>query len=144
MNEKTSEICLYLLQDLVVNKKLRPKIKPSWRLHPGMSLLCDTIEECWDHDAEARLSASCVVERVRDFRSRTLLNTLTTDSGVGSTADSSTNGNDTSDNSSSLGGPDDLNRPQPGHQPSETNQLGGQPPATEMTPLYILNNREQI
>jgi len=26
--------------------------------------LCDTMEECWDHDAEARLSASCVVERV--------------------------------------------------------------------------------
>ena len=26
--------------------------------------MCDTIEECWDHDAEARLSASCVMERV--------------------------------------------------------------------------------
>jgi hypothetical protein len=25
--------------------------------------MCDTIEECWDHDAEARLSASCVMER---------------------------------------------------------------------------------
>lgn len=27
-------------------------------------MLCDTMEECWDHDAEARLSASCVMERV--------------------------------------------------------------------------------
>lgn len=25
--------------------------------------MCDTMEECWDHDAEARLSASCVMER---------------------------------------------------------------------------------
>lgn len=30
----------------------------------GLAVLCDTIEECWDHDAEARLSASCVLERV--------------------------------------------------------------------------------
>lgn len=27
-------------------------------------MLCDTMEECWDHDAEARLSASCVLERI--------------------------------------------------------------------------------
>lgn len=29
-----------------------------------MSSLCDTVEECWDQDAEARLSASCVQERI--------------------------------------------------------------------------------
>ena len=29
-----------------------------------MAALCDTVEECWDHDAEARLSASCVMERI--------------------------------------------------------------------------------
>lgn len=33
-----------------------------------MSVLCDTMEECWDHDAEARLSASCVLERVEAQR----------------------------------------------------------------------------
>lgn len=33
-------------------------------IHQGLSILCDTMEECWDHDAEARLSASCVMERV--------------------------------------------------------------------------------
>lgn len=27
-------------------------------------MLCETIEECWDHEAEARLSAGCVEERV--------------------------------------------------------------------------------
>lgn len=26
------------------------------------------MEECWDHDAEARLSASCVMERVMMLR----------------------------------------------------------------------------
>jgi len=26
-------------------------------------VFCDTMEECWDHDAEARLSSSCVMER---------------------------------------------------------------------------------
>lgn len=69
-------------------KKLRPQILNSWRSHPvsiganldfceniselrflfcfnqqGISIICDTMEECWDHDAEARLSSSCVMER---------------------------------------------------------------------------------
>ena len=52
------------ISDLVVNRKVRPELKKSWRQHPGLSILCDTVEECWDHDAEARLSASCVVERL--------------------------------------------------------------------------------
>lgn len=38
----------------------------------GLLSICDTMEECWDHDAEARLSASCVVERVATL-SRTLV-----------------------------------------------------------------------
>lgn len=52
------------MQEAVVQRKVRPKIADRWRLHPGISALCDTMEECWDHDAEARLSASCVMERV--------------------------------------------------------------------------------
>ncbi|XP_037943017.1 activin receptor type-2B-like [Teleopsis dalmanni] len=51
------------VQENVVAKKLRPRILDSWRLHPGLSIFCDTMEECWDHDAEARLSSSCVMER---------------------------------------------------------------------------------
>lgn len=30
----------------------------------GMASLIATIEECWDQDAEARLSAGCVQERI--------------------------------------------------------------------------------
>ncbi|KAI9584893.1 activin receptor type-2A [Glossina fuscipes] len=51
------------VQENVVMKKLRPQILNSWRSHSGISNICDTMEECWDHDAEARLSSSCVMER---------------------------------------------------------------------------------
>lgn len=52
------------MQEAVVHKKLRPAIKETWRRHSGLAALADTMEECWDHDAEARLSASCVMERI--------------------------------------------------------------------------------
>lgn len=52
------------MQENVVTKKLRPRIYDHWRNHNGLNALCDTMEECWDHDAEARLSSSCVMERV--------------------------------------------------------------------------------
>ncbi|XP_015120962.1 activin receptor type-2A [Diachasma alloeum] len=52
------------MQEIVVHNKVRPLILESWRKHSGLLALCDTIEECWDHDAEARLSASCVTERI--------------------------------------------------------------------------------
>ncbi|XP_036010460.1 activin receptor type-2B isoform X1 [Mus musculus] len=56
------------LQEVVVHKKMRPTIKDHWLKHPGLAQLCVTIEECWDHDAEARLSAGCVEERVSLIR----------------------------------------------------------------------------
>uniref|UniRef100_A0AAY4AW94 Serine/threonine-protein kinase receptor n=1 Tax=Denticeps clupeoides TaxID=299321 RepID=A0AAY4AW94_9TELE len=52
------------MQEVVVHKKLRPKLRECWQKHPGLIMLCETIEECWDHEAEARLSAGCVEERV--------------------------------------------------------------------------------
>lgn len=52
------------MQENVVMKKLRPRIYDHWRNHNDLHALCDTMEECWDHDAEARLSSSCVMERV--------------------------------------------------------------------------------
>lgn len=52
------------MQENVVTKKLRPRINEHWRNHNGLNAICDTMEECWDHDAEARLSSSCVMERV--------------------------------------------------------------------------------
>lgn len=37
----------------------------------GLALLCETIEECWDHESEARLSAGCVEERVMQMYRQT-------------------------------------------------------------------------
>ena len=59
------------MQDLVVNRKARPVIKELWtskEAHPGMADLIATIRDCWDQDAEARLSASNVKERVKVMR----------------------------------------------------------------------------
>ncbi|XP_075037354.1 TGF-beta receptor type-2-like [Mixophyes fleayi] len=57
------EPCIESIRDLVLNRKERPDIPLTWRRHPGMDVLCDTIMECWDHDPEARLTAPCVAER---------------------------------------------------------------------------------
>ena len=59
---------IWNLQALVVTEKKRPTIKESWRTHPGLNALCNTIIECWDQDAEARVSASCVMERIKTFQ----------------------------------------------------------------------------
>ncbi|XP_034998181.1 activin receptor type-2B-like [Hippoglossus stenolepis] len=56
------------LQEVVVHKKMRPVFKDLWLKHSGLSQICETVDECWDHDAEARLSASCVEERVSQVR----------------------------------------------------------------------------
>ncbi|XP_071370770.1 TGF-beta receptor type-2 [Centroberyx affinis] len=55
--------CVDSMRDLVLRDRGRPDIPSSWTQHQGMSVLCATITECWDHDPEARLTAHCVVER---------------------------------------------------------------------------------
>ena len=37
-------------------------------LRQGLEVLCETAEDCWDSDAEARVSACCVLERVSALR----------------------------------------------------------------------------
>lgn len=39
-----------------------------WLRPQGLAQVCETAEECWDHDAEARLSAGCVEERISQVR----------------------------------------------------------------------------
>ncbi|XP_058127838.1 activin receptor type-2A-like [Anopheles ziemanni] len=55
------------MQENVVTKKLRPRIFDPWRNHAGLNAICETMEDCWDHDAEARLSSSCVLERLSQY-----------------------------------------------------------------------------
>ena len=51
-----------------MNKKVRPAIPDSWLANSCMSELVATIRDCWDQDAEARLSASNVKERIKAMR----------------------------------------------------------------------------
>ncbi|GFO20435.1 receptor protein serine/threonine kinase [Plakobranchus ocellatus] len=77
------------LQVLVVKYKTRPKFPEVWKdTHPAVRSLKETIEDCWDPDAEARLTALCVQERVVDIstlwlqgsnRKREVMPTLNTD-----------------------------------------------------------------
>ncbi|XP_059353748.1 activin receptor type-2A isoform X2 [Carassius carassius] len=61
------------MQDVVVHKKLRPIFREHWLKHTGLAMLCETVEECWDHEAEARLSAGCVEERILSMQRNTNL-----------------------------------------------------------------------
>lgn len=53
------------MQEVVVHSKLRPTLRECRQKHTGITLLCETIEECWDHQAEAHLSAGCVGQLFR-------------------------------------------------------------------------------
>uniref|UniRef100_H2ZGC6 Serine/threonine-protein kinase receptor n=1 Tax=Ciona savignyi TaxID=51511 RepID=H2ZGC6_CIOSA len=59
------------MQALVIDQKSRPVVKDSWRQHEVIGILCETMEDCWDHDAEAR-SAGCVEERINHLHRRVL------------------------------------------------------------------------
>ncbi|XDV33590.1 hypothetical protein PO909_003955, partial [Leuciscus waleckii] len=72
--------CVESMKDDVIRDRLRPEIPASWSNHMGIHLLSSTIEECWDHDPEARLTAQCVVERFSDIISSDIIKS-TGDSG---------------------------------------------------------------
>lgn len=55
--------CVESMKDNVLRDRGRPEIPSSWMKHQGVAAVCATINECWDHDPEARLTAQCVAER---------------------------------------------------------------------------------
>ena len=56
------------MQNLVSRKKVRPLFPSVWKdSNPAVQLLKETTEYCWDQDGEARLTALCVVERVKEL-----------------------------------------------------------------------------
>ena len=59
------------MQDLVVNQRIRPRFRERWYCHGGMAKIIRTINECWDQDAEARISASCVIARIQCIQQET-------------------------------------------------------------------------
>lgn len=62
------------MKELVVDKCQRPLIKQVWLKESAeMELIAQTIEECWDIDLDARISAECAATRIRKiFKNNTL------------------------------------------------------------------------
>uniref|UniRef100_A0A3Q4BJ02 Serine/threonine-protein kinase receptor n=1 Tax=Mola mola TaxID=94237 RepID=A0A3Q4BJ02_MOLML len=59
--------CVESMKDSVLRDRGRPEIPNSWINHTGIQVVCASIDECWDHDPEARLTAQCVAERFYDM-----------------------------------------------------------------------------
>ncbi|KAM4558593.1 bone morphogenetic protein receptor type-2-like isoform 1-T23 [Odontesthes bonariensis] len=63
------------MQNLVVREKHRPLFPEAWKENSlVLRSLKETMEDCWDQDAEARLTAQCAEERLAEL---TLLSTHT-------------------------------------------------------------------
>ncbi|XP_072253699.1 bone morphogenetic protein receptor type-2-like [Leuresthes tenuis] len=63
------------MQNLVVREKYRPLFPEAWKENSlVLRSLKETMEDCWDQDAEARLTAQCAEERLAEL---TLLSTHT-------------------------------------------------------------------
>ncbi|XP_067646680.1 uncharacterized protein wit [Eurosta solidaginis] len=54
------------MQALVVRHKARPLFPPGWGGGAAAKLINDTCEDCWDHDAEARLTSLCAEARMQE------------------------------------------------------------------------------
>ncbi len=58
------------MKNIVVAEHRRPLIPKGFLLNSFTDEIDDTITEAWDEDAEGRLSASCIEERIRMFRNK--------------------------------------------------------------------------
>lgn len=57
------------MQVLVSRNKARPLLEGNLVDRPGVRLIKETMEDCWDADAEARLTALCTEERLSELQS---------------------------------------------------------------------------
>ena len=66
--EPQTSIALQQMQILVSRYKARPLFPEIWKnSNPAIQRLRETIEDSWDQDGEARLTAVCIVERVHEL-----------------------------------------------------------------------------
>ena len=54
-----------MMRSVVVSKKQRPNIRPVWAQKQSTKYFTKIIEEAWDKDPEARLTASAMLSRVK-------------------------------------------------------------------------------
>ena len=71
------------LQVNIVDNNLRPQFKNKdddspWSADEKFKNLCETIKDCWDCDAEARLTAGCVLKRVQEIQTQFCTNVIIT------------------------------------------------------------------
>lgn len=65
------------MQILVAREKFRPRFPESWKENSlALRSLKETMEDCWDQDAEARLTAQCAEERLCELTLLTAHNTI--------------------------------------------------------------------
>ncbi|CAN9498575.1 unnamed protein product [Ophioblennius macclurei] len=65
------------MQTLVVREKFRPRFPEAWKENSlAIRALKETMEDCWDQDAEARLTAQCAEERLSDLTLMTTQNAV--------------------------------------------------------------------
>jgi len=74
-NELGTQPTLDDLQVNIVDNNLRPQFKNKdddslWSADEKLEGLCETIKDCWDCDAEARLTAGCVLKRVQEIQTQ--------------------------------------------------------------------------
>ncbi|CAH8586992.1 unnamed protein product [Schistosoma bovis] len=86
------------LQRWVAHAKQRPKFNPQWASDGGLCALWETIEECWDQDAEARLSAGCVTKRLTTLLRLSVINQQYNDSYINNSNNNDSNGINEKDN----------------------------------------------
>ncbi|KAH8379738.1 hypothetical protein KR009_006885, partial [Drosophila setifemur] len=55
------------MQALVVRHKARPLFPSGWGGGAAAKVVRDTCEDCWDHDADARLTSLCAEERMQEM-----------------------------------------------------------------------------
>lgn len=55
------------VQVLVSRHKARPLFPTGWGGGPAAKIARETCEDCWDHDAEARLTSLCAEERIHEM-----------------------------------------------------------------------------
>lgn len=74
-NELGTQPTLDDLQVNIVDNNLRPQFKNKdddslWSADEKLKGLCETIKDCWDCDAEARLTSGCVLKRVQEIQTQ--------------------------------------------------------------------------
>nr|XP_020445009.1 anti-Muellerian hormone type-2 receptor isoform X2 [Monopterus albus] len=62
--ELGANVTLESLIQFVFHMEMRPSLPVHWKLLPQGSELQELLEDCWDCDPEARLTAQCVVDRL--------------------------------------------------------------------------------